>query len=160
MDAETSHLLPQKQHQHQHQHRVHIQGKLALVRSVSIANLQATNPPPTSQAGSGRFDGAGVSNSLQSRQRRRSTDGTSEPANDPRDTQHRSYGIGGAGNIRRPIDIMGVSSRPSLSLSSLFSSSNAVSTGSGDSSPGLKTDWRRWDLAGFLRRKGKAAKAS
>ncbi|XDG04789.1 hypothetical protein ABKA04_004404 [Annulohypoxylon sp. FPYF3050] len=47
LDPETSRLLPEKRRQH----RVRIQGRLAPVRSVSVANLRAPSPRDTTNRG-------------------------------------------------------------------------------------------------------------
>ncbi|KAI1371621.1 hypothetical protein F4677DRAFT_450274 [Hypoxylon crocopeplum] len=98
LDPETSRLLPRKRQKH----RVRIQGKLAPVRSVSVVNLRSLSasqraPSPRDDA---RLDAA-VGGTLS--RRRRSEDDMSSEAEDEveeRDTQLRSYGIGGRGNIR------------------------------------------------------------
>ncbi|KAI1082565.1 hypothetical protein F5B20DRAFT_531755 [Whalleya microplaca] len=148
LDPETSHLLPRKRRQH----RVRIQGKLALVRSVSVVNLRqsanASSPPPLPDCAVGR-------------RRPRSSDesrGGEDGEFEERDTQFRGYGIGGAGNIRRPTEVMGAS-RTSSSLSSLFSSSSLA-----PNSPalGFSPDRKRWGISelwgriGDRKGKGKA----
>lgn len=74
-DPDTSRLLPARKRR---QHRVRVQGRLAVVRSVSTADLKAGD----GEAAPGR----------------RSADDERETA--VRDRQLRGYGIGGAGNIR------------------------------------------------------------
>ncbi|KAI8627602.1 hypothetical protein F5Y19DRAFT_173247 [Xylariaceae sp. FL1651] len=128
VDPETNQLLPRRQRQH----RVRIQGQLAVVRTVSVANLrQANNVSPGAQAGLSREDVRGAP------PRRRNSCGGSEAeeqvdddddATIERDAQFRGYGIGGAGNIRRPTDVMGTPSSTSLSLSSLIASSTSLSS--------------------------------
>ncbi|RYP78989.1 hypothetical protein DL770_006784 [Monosporascus sp. CRB-9-2] len=96
LDHDTGMLLPRKARQH----RVRVQGKVALVRSVSVADLKfAGHPSPRTLDGL-RFD-SGVGGSARTR---RSLDDGSETDGDvsERDTQFRGYGIGGAGNIRKP----------------------------------------------------------
>ncbi|KAH9890738.1 hypothetical protein F4778DRAFT_365866 [Xylariomycetidae sp. FL2044] len=165
LDPDTSRLLPRKRRQH----RVRVQGRLALVRSVSVVNLSSA-----SQAGSDTGVGGGPLPARRRRRRRRrpGDDLVSSKTEDEdecdydtevesRDTQFRGYGIGGAGNIRRPTEVMGASSRASLSLSSLFSSSS-----SGPSSPlsPLRPGRRRWDFADLMERirdrKGKGNSSS
>ncbi|OTB12493.1 hypothetical protein K445DRAFT_182649 [Daldinia sp. EC12] len=105
LDPETSRLLPA---QERPQHCVRVQGRLAPVRSVSVAN-----PRSISQTG---FDAA-VGSDIRER-----------------DAQLRGYGIGGRGNIRRPTDVIGTQSSSSLSALSLFSgagSTHRSSSGSG-----------------------------
>ncbi|KAK6952608.1 hypothetical protein Daesc_004898 [Daldinia eschscholtzii] len=91
LDPETSRLLPA---QERPQHCVRVQGRLAPVRSVSVAN-----PRSRSQT---RFDAA-VSGTPARPQRRRSSDDLSREVGSDireRDAQLRGYGIGGRGNIR------------------------------------------------------------
>ncbi|KAI1180973.1 hypothetical protein F4777DRAFT_181333 [Nemania sp. FL0916] len=117
-DPESSGLLPRRQRQH----RVRIQGRLAIVRSVSVANLrQAKNSSATVQADINNEDAPGSAID-----QRGSYDGSETEDEDDhtdvvdRDAQFRGYGIGGAGNIRRPTDVIGSSSSTSPSLLSLI----------------------------------------
>ncbi|ORY67035.1 uncharacterized protein BCR38DRAFT_338390 [Pseudomassariella vexata] len=93
-NPDTSSLLPRKRRQH----RVRVQGRLALVRSVSVANLNASTGIPSPRDSIARFD-TGITGKSR---RRRSIDAVSDMEEDveERDTQFRGYGIGGAGNIR------------------------------------------------------------
>lgn len=108
LDPETGRLLAKKPRQH----RVRVQGKLALVRSVSVADLQSI--PTGNHISSPRIVRRGVTldsgiggtaPTRRKKGRRRSFDGISDSDEDisERDTQPRGYGIGGAGNIRRSI---------------------------------------------------------
>ncbi|KAI1759514.1 hypothetical protein GGR53DRAFT_140935 [Hypoxylon sp. FL1150] len=155
LDPESSRLLPQRK---RGTHHVRIQGKLAPVRSVSVANprsrsadCRASSPLLLRDEAPRCVDAAvgGMVLSSRSRRRRRSEDDTESETEEEireRDTQLRGYGIGGAGNIRRATDVIGTSSRTSsLSLSSLFSNSSSTSP----SSPGPD---RRWKLSGLLDR--------
>ncbi|RYP36170.1 hypothetical protein DL767_003502 [Monosporascus sp. MG133] len=96
LDHDTGMLLPRKARKH----RVRVQGKVALVRSVSVADLKfAGHSSPRTLHGA-QFDfGVGASAPT-----RRSLDDASETDEDvsERDSQFRGYGIGGAGNIRKP----------------------------------------------------------
>ena len=123
LDSETGHLLPAKRRRH----RVRVQGRLALVRSISTANLQA---PGAAAAGTQRYSMATTAPSSPSTprfetalagrtsaapksrmpRRRRSldddgccsdTDEDDEAETIVRDRQLRGYGIGGVGNIRK-----------------------------------------------------------
>ncbi|KAI2463166.1 hypothetical protein F4781DRAFT_136004 [Annulohypoxylon bovei var. microspora] len=153
-DPDTSRLLPEKRRQH----HVRIQGRLAPVRSVSIANLRSPSPRDTASRG---FDTT-VGGTLP--RRRRSEDygdgGRGDEASDEeveaeveeRDTQLRGYGIGGRGNIRRPTDVIGTSSKTSRSISSFFSSSRpSTSSGLPRSASGSGLD-KRWTFSGLLNR--------
>ncbi|KAI1458627.1 hypothetical protein F4805DRAFT_424085 [Annulohypoxylon moriforme] len=148
LDPDTSRLLPEKRKQH----RVRIQGRLAPVRSVSVANLRSPSPRDTTNRG---FDKA-VGGTLP--RRRRSEDDVVGDQGDEageeleveeRDTQLRGYGIGGRGNIRRPTEVIGTSSKSSRSISSLFSSSSTGSTPRGISGSGPD---KRWTFSGLLNR--------
>ncbi|RYO99037.1 hypothetical protein DL764_006919 [Monosporascus ibericus] len=162
LDHDTGLLLPRKPRQH----RVRVQGKVALVRSVSVADLKfAGHPSPRTLHGV-QFD-SGVGGSAPTR---RSLDDGSETDEDvsDRDTQYRGYGIGGAGNIRkptpsgyditfalennntigRPTEVMGALSRKSPSLSTVLPSSlSATST-----PPGVIIEKKRWKIRDFLNR--------
>ncbi|KAK7757604.1 hypothetical protein SLS62_000619 [Diatrype stigma] len=122
MHPETGRLLPKRRPQQQHLHRVRVQGKLALVRSVSIAELRPV--------GGGGGGGSHISSSPRTMMRHRGVTldsgvGAAMPGGgsgrrcslddvdddddsddydeeiSERDRQPRGYGIGGAGNIRR-----------------------------------------------------------
>ncbi|KAI3319890.1 hypothetical protein HD806DRAFT_508227 [Xylariaceae sp. AK1471] len=144
-DPETNQLLPRRQRQH----RVRIQGRLAIVRTASMANLgQARNSSPTAQSDLNCEDARG------SLFRRRGSYDDSEAGEDDsdsvaeRDAQFRGYGIGGAGNIRRPTDIMGASSSASPSLLSLSRISSSPPTVSLNTT---KPDKLRRRVASLLR---------
>ncbi|KAI0893117.1 hypothetical protein F4806DRAFT_477070 [Annulohypoxylon nitens] len=151
LDPETSRLLPEKRRQH----RVRIQGRLAPVRSVSVANLRAPSPRDTTNRG---LDNA-VGGTLP--RRCRSEDGEGDLSKEEveveeRDTQLRGYGIGGRGNIRRPTDVIGTSSKTSRSITSFFSSSEPSSGSTPNhshskSSPGSD---KRWIFSELLNRIG------
>ncbi|KAH8903752.1 hypothetical protein BR93DRAFT_179098 [Coniochaeta sp. PMI_546] len=128
LDPDTSRLLspaPTARQRHSH-HHVRVQGRLALVRSVSTANLRSPTAGSTSAAAGSvppvpRYEsavGSAVSSSGKRRGRgrrrqRRSLEddfrdgGTDTESEDEerkretvmRDTQLRGYGIGGVGNI-------------------------------------------------------------
>ncbi|KAI8965519.1 hypothetical protein F5Y11DRAFT_344395 [Daldinia sp. FL1419] len=91
LDPETSRLLPV---QERPRHCVRIQGRLAPVRSVSVANLRSASQP--------RFDTAVGGTTARPRRRQSSDDLNYEAGSEvkERDAQLRSYGIGGRGNIR------------------------------------------------------------
>lgn len=113
MDPETNQLLPARKRQ---QHRVRVQGRLAVVRSVSTVNLRpaaSVLPSPVAAGGTTpttpRFE-SGVAGSTVppvNVRRRRSLDDASSDTEEEhdvketavRDRQFRGYGIGGAGNI-------------------------------------------------------------
>ncbi|KAI1088029.1 hypothetical protein F5B19DRAFT_472909 [Rostrohypoxylon terebratum] len=142
LDPETSRLLPEKRRQH----RVRIQGRLAPVRSVSVANLRSPSPRDTTNRG---LDSA-VGGALP-RRRRSEDDGVGgevggeevEVEVEERDTQLRGYGIGGRGNIRRPTDVIGTSSKSSRSITSFFSGSGPGSDPGSD---------KRWTFSGLFNR--------
>ncbi|RYO87405.1 hypothetical protein DL762_004235 [Monosporascus cannonballus] len=162
LDHDTGVLLPRKARQH----RVRVQGKVALVRSVSVADLKfAGHPSPRSSHGV-QFD-SGVGGGALTR---RSLDDGSETDEDvsERDTQFRAYGIGGAGNIRkstpssydvmvalenntaigRPTEVMGASSRKSPSLSTVLPSSLSATI----TTPGVIIEKKRSKIRDFLSR--------
>ncbi|RYP29301.1 hypothetical protein DL766_005450 [Monosporascus sp. MC13-8B] len=141
-------------------------GKVALVRSVSVADLKfAGHPSPRSSHGV-QFD-SGVGGGALTR---RSLDDGSETDEDvsERDTQFRAYGIGGAGNIRkstpssydvmvalenntaigRPTEVMGASSRKSPSLSTVLPSSLSATI----TTPGVIIEKKRSKIRDFLSR--------
>lgn len=91
LDPETSRLLPAKERP---QHCVRVQGRLAPVRSVSVANLRSTSQT--------RFDTAVSGTPARPRRPRSSDDLNHEVGSEirERDSQLRGYGIGGRGNIR------------------------------------------------------------
>ncbi|KAI0104243.1 hypothetical protein GGR51DRAFT_522105 [Nemania sp. FL0031] len=142
-DPETNNLLPRRQRRH----RVRIQGRLAIVRTVSVTNLRQTkNGSPIAQADSHCEDVRTSPIGL-----RGSYDG-SEVDEDggfvaERDAQLRGYGIGGAGNIRRPTDIIGASSSASPSLLSLIHTPSSPPTMPLNS---RKPDKWRWRMASLL----------
>ncbi len=127
LDPETSRLIPVRKKKRQH--HVRVQGRLALVRSISIADLSfgkgahATNA--ASAAPPSRYFESAVGSAVAStrRHRRRSLDedGRRRSGSDDsdieederettlRDQQLRGYGIGGVGNIRT----LGSARRPS-----------------------------------------------
>ncbi|KAI0409352.1 hypothetical protein F4802DRAFT_546269 [Xylaria palmicola] len=149
-DPQASHLLPRRQRRH----RVRIQGRLAVVRTVSVTTLrrQAKNRDPTVPADMGLEDGRGHS------QRRHSSfdgseaeDENEDEADDgddddvvERDAQFRGYGIGGAGNIRRPTDVTSSASPSVLSLIRISSSPPAVPLHA------MKPPNLRWRMASLL----------
>ncbi|KAG7111454.1 hypothetical protein HYQ44_009649 [Verticillium longisporum] len=106
LDPETSQLLPARKRRH----RVRIQGKLALVRSISTANLSGKAAAQASGRAGGSLEGKRSGEDEELSQ----TSDTEEEAREVavRDQQLRGYGIGGAGNIRRPTEVYGLS-RPS-----------------------------------------------
>lgn len=123
LDPATSRLLPRRRRPH----RFRVQGRLAVVRSVSVANLRTApgspRVPPSTSSSSTAASGllappsfhshAGSGRRRQPRRRRRSLDDGDEDASEEdeaavrevqrKDAQLRSYGIGGAGNIRKSI---------------------------------------------------------
>ncbi|RYP61538.1 hypothetical protein DL771_010099 [Monosporascus sp. 5C6A] len=162
LDHETGMLLPRKARQH----RVRVQGKVALVRSVSVADLKfAGHQSPRTLHGV-QFNSGVVGGT----QTRRSLDDGSETDEDvcETDTQLRGYGIGGAGNIRmstpngydvmvvlenntaigRPTEVMGASSGKSPPLSTVLPSSLSDTT----IPPGVIIEKRRWKIREFLNR--------
>ncbi|KAK1593499.1 uncharacterized protein LY79DRAFT_669313 [Colletotrichum navitas] len=115
-DPEADHLIPTRKRRH----RVRVQGRLAVVRSVSTANLRpATSvapalPSPVAAAASGtttpatpRFESGVAGTTDAPLRRRKSLDDASSDCTEEddaketavRDRQLRGYGIGGAGNI-------------------------------------------------------------
>jgi len=130
LDPETSLLLSPAARQRHHHHHVRVQGRLALVRSVSAVRTRSSITGNTSPAGSTppvppvpRYESAvggsvmsGRKRGSRGRRRRKGSladefgDGGTESESDDdgerqretviRDTQLRGYGIGGAGNIR------------------------------------------------------------
>jgi len=99
LDPETSQLIPAKKRTH----RVWVQGKLAAVRSVSIAARSKTRSKS-------RVD-RGITGDRPSARRRsvddlRNLDDEEEKETALRAGQLRGYGIGGVGNIRRPTDVI------------------------------------------------------
>ncbi|KAI1385182.1 uncharacterized protein F4822DRAFT_432031 [Hypoxylon trugodes] len=158
LDPDTSRLLPPEKRQLEH--RVRVQGRLAPVRSISVADLRRASH------GVGFDEGVG-GKAPRRRGRRRSEDdvggssgrgsgsvdgdgdgGEGDEEVGERDTQLRGYGIGGRGNIRRPTDVIGTSSRTSRSLSSLFPSSGSTTPRSLSASSSDK----RWRISGLLNR--------
>ncbi|KAL0940094.1 uncharacterized protein CTRU02_206704 [Colletotrichum truncatum] len=159
LESEANQLLPAPQRRH----RVRVQGRLAVVRSVSTVNLRPSPSALTSPSGTSRsrttaptgprFE-SGVAGSTVPPVRRRSLDDLGNEREQEfdvnetvvRDCQLRGYGIGGAGNIRRPTEAYG-SRKANVSSSAFtkFSSSNPSTTPSGPD----KTLWR---LRDFLKR--------
>ncbi|KAL7620074.1 hypothetical protein AAE478_010623 [Parahypoxylon ruwenzoriense] len=156
LDPETSQLLPQKRQQH----HVRIQGRLAQVRSVSVVSPRSAslNHHAPSSRDESRVDAA-VGGTVV-RRRRSSGDivgGEAEDEVGERDTQLRGYGIGGRGNIRRPTEVIGTSSRTSsLSLSTLFSphgsSSAAAAAAAAPQSPAGPAPDKTWSISGIRSR--------
>ncbi|KAI1802543.1 hypothetical protein F4811DRAFT_529111 [Daldinia bambusicola] len=159
-DPETSRLLPVQQERPQH--CVRVQGRLAPVRSVSVA----ATPRSTSQT---RFDAAVSGTAARARvRRRRSSDdlhqrvyvhahvlstSREEEAGSERDAQLRGYGIGGRGNIRRPTDVIGTqsSSASSLSALSLFSGPSSAHRSYSGAGAGADSS-KKFSLSGILNR--------
>ncbi|KAK3376197.1 hypothetical protein B0T24DRAFT_216373 [Lasiosphaeria ovina] len=167
LDPDTSRLLPVRPKRH----HVRIQGQLVLVRSISTANLrpppgrrQSVSPSPggtTPTSAGPRFESAGVSKlaarrrlSLDDGAARQEADGaasddteTEEEVRDTitRDRQLRGYGIGGAGNIRRPTEVINFPARRPGSTLSLLSS---VLPSSSPTSPMFPStpDRKRWNF--------------
>ncbi|KAK2035656.1 hypothetical protein LX32DRAFT_3868 [Colletotrichum zoysiae] len=176
-DPEADQLIPTRKRRH----RVRVQGRLAVVRSVSTANLRpaasvapalpspvataataaaaaaasGTATPATPRFESGVTGGSSSSSSagMMPPRRRKSFDDASSDCTDEddaretavRDRQFRGYGIGGAGNIRRPTEVYGsTKSSSSLSRFSLFS----------PSSPADETGKRQWSFKDLFARTG------
>ncbi|KAI0845358.1 hypothetical protein F5Y00DRAFT_169669 [Daldinia vernicosa] len=142
LDPETSRLLPAKERP---QHCVRVQGRLAPVRSVSVANLRSTSQT--------RFDTAvsGTPTPTRPRRRRSSDDlDKNETGSEirERDSQLRGYGIGGRGNIRRPTEVIGTQSESPISALSLFSGPS-VTTHRSFSGPGAD---KKFSFSGLLNR--------
>ncbi|KAI1751069.1 hypothetical protein F4782DRAFT_202380 [Xylaria castorea] len=136
-DPEMNRLLPRRQRRH----RVRIQGRLAIVRTVSVANLRREkNGSPTAFIDMNRE----VARELPAR-RRSSYDGD-ETEDDvvEHDTQFRAYGIGGAGNIRRPTDVTSSASPSLLSLIHISSSPPTTPLNT------MRPDRSRWRMASIL----------
>ncbi|KAK3385286.1 hypothetical protein B0H63DRAFT_449353 [Podospora didyma] len=183
LDPDTSRLLPSRPKRH----HVRIQGKLVVMRSISTANLrppqrrrESSSPSPDestpTSATRPHLESPIESGSAPRRPRARrrrlslddgaarrsSNDATAEEARETviRDRQLRGYGIGGAGNIRRPTEVIQFSSRRTTSAVTLFSSVLPSSPTSPifPSNP----DKRRWNIremfgrAGERKEKGKA----
>lgn len=146
-DPEMNRLLPRRQRRH----RVRIQGQLAIVHTVSVANLrqQAKVGTPTSQVDTHRGETRTSPIGLWG-----SHDGSEGSDDDEdgfvaeRDAQFRGYGIGGAGNIRRPTDVMGAPPSASPSLLSLIHT--PASAPAPPSNATMSGRWR-WRMAGLLR---------
>lgn len=114
-DPESDQLIPTKKRRH----RVRVQGRLAVVRSVSTVNLRPTPsvapelPSPVVGNGSGgpasaKFESGVAGSTVAPVRRRKSLDDASSYTEEDdvketavRDRQFRGYGIGGAGNIRK-----------------------------------------------------------
>ncbi|OHE98595.1 hypothetical protein CORC01_06046 [Colletotrichum orchidophilum] len=165
-DPESDHLIPAKKRRH----RVRVQGRLAVVRSVSTVNLRPTPSVapelPSPVVGNGpaapanpKFESGVAGSTVAPVRRRKSLDDASSDTEEDdvketavRDRQFRGYGIGGAGNIRRPTEVYG--SAKSSSSSSRFS----IFPSSGPSDDSDRRNWSLKDL--FARtgdRKGKGA---
>lgn len=99
-DPETTRLLPRRQRRH----RVRIQGHLAIVRTVSVANLQQVkNGSPAALMDINCEDMRGPLLKRQGSYDCSEAEDDNDEEDDvaERDAQLRGYGIGGAGNIRR-----------------------------------------------------------
>ncbi|KAI1117747.1 hypothetical protein F5Y14DRAFT_401731 [Nemania sp. NC0429] len=126
-DPEIDLLLPRRQRRH----RVRIQGRLAIVRTVSVAN------PPRAKSG------------ISTTAHRDEVGCGDEDYVAQHDEQFRGYGIGGAGNIRRPTDVMGAPPSASPSLLSLpFYTPTCMPRDP------TKPDKWRWRIASLLRSLG------
>ncbi|GJC91226.1 UDP-glucuronosyl UDP-glucosyltransferase [Colletotrichum higginsianum] len=188
--TESNQLIPARKRRH----RVRVQGRLAVVRSVSAANLRpavssvapalpspvaaavggtATPAAPpkfeSGVAGSAAAPARGRGMTMRSRERGRgrgrSVDDASSDAGEDdddaretavRDRQFRGYGIGGAGNIRRPTEVYGATSKPS-SLSSrfsLFNPSGSVPVSGSGSGSAAETDRGQWSFRELFARTG------
>ncbi|KAI0550962.1 hypothetical protein F4679DRAFT_541015 [Xylaria curta] len=129
-NPEMDQLLPRRQRRH----HVRIQGRLAMVRAVSVTSLpQEKNSSPTTFMDMSHevirqdsYDGDEIEDDIVEH-----------------DAQFRAYGIGGAGNIRRPTD---VTSSASPSLLSLIHISPSPPTTS------LNTTRSRWSITGGILR--------
>ncbi|KAK5625600.1 hypothetical protein RRF57_001316 [Xylaria bambusicola] len=114
LDREASRSLPRQQRPR----RVRIQGRVAVVQTVSVTKSRKTK-------NGARITHTNVSYSyvrVLQRGRKGSYDGNVQDEGDniggysiEGDRQFHGYGIGGAGNIRRPTDIIGTSSRSTTS---------------------------------------------
>ncbi|KAI0190719.1 hypothetical protein EV127DRAFT_480959 [Xylaria flabelliformis] len=132
-DPEMNRLLPRRQRRH----HVRIQGRLATVRAVSVASLrQEKNGSPITFMDMSHevmqqdaYDGDEFEDDIVEH-----------------DAQFRAYGIGGAGNIRRPTD---VTSSASPSLLSLIHISPSPPTISLDT---IRPERSRWGMAGGVLR--------
>ncbi|TDZ14665.1 hypothetical protein Cob_v012427 [Colletotrichum orbiculare MAFF 240422] len=122
-DPERNQLIPARKRNH----RVRVQGRLAVVRSVSTVNLRpaaSALPSPVGANTSGtttapaapKFESGVAGSTVPPARRRKSLDDggghvDAEGEHDVeatavRDRQFRGYGIGGAGNIRRPTEML------------------------------------------------------
>ncbi|KAI0453916.1 hypothetical protein F5B21DRAFT_504805 [Xylaria acuta] len=144
-DPETSRLLPRRQRQY----RVRIQGRLAIVRTVSVVNLgHMTNGSPTTHMDMNCEEMRG--HLLRRLGPYGGSDAEDENDDDEDviaqcDAQLRGYGIGGAGNIRRPTDVTSSASPPLLSLIHISSSPPTVPLDA------VKPNKSRWRMATLLR---------
>ncbi|KAF6838801.1 hypothetical protein CMUS01_04499 [Colletotrichum musicola] len=170
-ETETNHLIPARKRKH----RVRVQGRLAVVRSVSTVNLRpAASTPPSPVVAGGtttpvtpRFESGVAGSTVPPARRRRSADDASSDSGEEehdvketavRDRQFRGYGIGGAGNIRRPTEVYG-STKSSSSSSSLSRFSTFYSSTTSDGSD--KKPWSLRELFGRTGdRKGKGVATS
>ncbi|WYZ33817.1 hypothetical protein EsH8_I_000093 [Colletotrichum jinshuiense] len=160
IDPESNQLIPTRKRRH----RVRVQGRLAVVRSVSTVNLRpAASVPPalpspvgtsgTTTPATPKFESGVAGSTVAPVRRRRSFDDGSSGTEEEddvketavRDRQFRGYGIGGAGNIRRPTEVYG----PAKSSSSVSKFSIFNSSGSSD-----EPDKRPWSIRDLFGRTG------
>ncbi|KAK4171994.1 hypothetical protein QBC36DRAFT_338859 [Triangularia setosa] len=122
VEPDTSRLLPPPRAEFKRvEHHVRVQGKLVLVKSISTADLPNTPPLSTGLTSSRSTTPVGYEFALgghlqaEVEKRGRSMDDPEtvhEKLGAIRDRQWRGYGIGGAGNIRRPTDVVQFPSMP------------------------------------------------
>ncbi|KAI0431293.1 hypothetical protein F5Y09DRAFT_200546 [Xylaria sp. FL1042] len=147
LDSDTSQLLPRRERPR----RVRIQGRLVMVRSVSVANIgQAKSGTPTA-----RTDMSRENSEIEDEDRDDDEDDDVVEG----DMQFRGYGIGGAGNIRRPTDVMGASSSASASLLSLVHTSHSPITSQNTTKSGklrLRMTELIHSIKGYASNKGSA----
>ncbi|KAH8175244.1 hypothetical protein LIA77_03662 [Sarocladium implicatum] len=154
LDHDTSRLVPEQKQRH----HVWIQGKLTPVRSVSGSHLSLS---AADGAGTVRTKKRETMRDLETPRRRRSMGDNEWPDDEDEDckdnargatrqnTQLRGYGIGGAGNIRRPTDVIHGPTKQNESFWALCFSSNDGGEESGKR--------RLWDVFNKKAdRKGKA----
>lgn len=127
IDPESNQLIPTRKRRH----RVRVQGRLAVVRSVSTVNLRpAASVPPalpspvgtsgTTTPATPKFESGVAGSTVAPVRRRRSFDDGSSGTEEEddvketavRDRQFRGYGIGGAGNISELKSLFAVFARP------------------------------------------------